>query len=86
VAKKFKSASASGSAVVAVRHLIDGLFSDDALAGCSLTGMPPRVRGQDFYYQKDTRNKIKPFIDQKAIDEIVGEYFLGVVSRILFTY
>jgi len=69
-------AAEGGSTSMAVRNLCEGVFTDAALSQCSLTGMPPRGKGREVYQDP---SKIKPFINQKAIGEIIRKFCISVL-------
>ena len=69
----YAQACSSTSTTQAARQLLVGAFSDRALFSCTLTGLPPRCKGRQSYTDSV---KIKPALDPKGINAIVGECLL----------
>lgn len=68
----YERAAASNSATMAARRLIDSVFHPDALATCSISGMPPRGKGKAAY---EDPNVIKPHLAPRGIGAIIGELY-----------
>lgn len=67
----FDLAEGAGNASVAVRRLLQGVFTGQALLSCSLTGMPPRGKGQAAY--KENAEMIRPHLCPKSVSAIIAQ-------------
>ncbi len=56
------------SATMVARRLLVGVFSDEAIYSCSVSGLPPRGKGKGAYANASV---IKPFLCPKAVHGIV---------------
>lgn len=69
----YERALASNSASMAARRLLDGVFTIEAIAACSISGMPPRGKGKAAYLDASC---IKPHLSPKGVTAIIGESLL----------
>ncbi|XP_034247845.1 uncharacterized protein LOC117649316 [Thrips palmi] len=67
----FECAQSGNSSTVCARRLLTGVFTENALRDCCLTGLPPRGKGKAAYINKE--NVIRPYLCPKASRAIVNQ-------------